>query len=100
MQRGPRDAVSRHKGGVLSTESFRQEIDEQTSVLRGGALPGASAESFADELSLLHKLPALKEMEKLLITEALKRADGNQTIAAQLLGMSRKALNNRLNRMR
>ena len=46
------------------------------------------------------KLPALKEMEELLIAEALKRADGNQTIAAQLLGISRKALNNRLNRAR
>ena len=93
-----RDAVSRHKGGVLSTESFRQEIDEQTSVLHGGVVAGAGADSFVDELSSLHKLPALKEMEELLITEALKRADGNQTIAAQLLGISRKALNNRLNR--
>ena len=93
-----RDAVSRHKGGVLSTESFRQEIDEQTSVLHGGVVTGAGADSFVDELSSLHKLPALKEMEELLITEALKRADGNQTIAAQLLGISRKALNNRLNR--
>ena len=72
MQRGPRDAVSRHKGGVLSTVSFRQEIDEQTSVLHGGALPGTGAVSFVDELSSLHKLPALKEMEELLIAEALK----------------------------
>lgn len=95
-----RDAVSRHKGGVLSTESFRQEIDEQTSALHGRALPGTGAVSFVDELSSLHKLPALKEMEELLIAEALKRADGNQTIAAQLLGISRKALNNRLNRAR
>ena len=30
-----RDAVSKHKGGVLSTESFRQEIDEQTSFCTG-----------------------------------------------------------------
>ncbi len=95
-----RDAVSKHKGGVLSTESFRQEIDEQTSASHGGALPGTGAVSFADELSSLHKLPALKEMEELLIAEALKRADGNQTVAAQLLGISRKALNNRLNRAR
>ena len=95
-----RDAVSKHKGGVLSTESFRQEIDEQTSASHGGALPGTGAVSFADELSSLRKLPALKEMEELLIAEALKRADGNQTVAAQLLGISRKALNNRLNRAR
>ena len=95
-----RNAVSRHKGGVLSTESFREEIDEQTSASHGSALPGTSAVSFVNELSSLHKLPALKEMEELLIAEALKRADGNQTIAARLLGISRKALNNRLNRAR
>ena len=94
------DAVSQHKGGVLSTGSFRQEIVEQNSALHGGALPKSAEFSFADELSSLHKLPALKEMEKLLIAEALERADGNQTIAAQLLGISRKALNNRLNRTR
>jgi transcriptional regulator with GAF, ATPase, and Fis domain len=31
-------------------------------------------------------------------SEALRRANGNQTIAAQLLGLSRRALNNRLRR--
>ena len=95
-----RDAVSRHKGGVLSTESFRQEIDEQTSVLHGGALPGAGEVGFAEALASARSLPSLKEVEPLVIAEALKRADGNQTIAAQLLGISRKALNNRLNRAR
>ena len=48
----------------------------------------------------LDQLPALKDAEKLLIAEALKRSDGNQTIAAQLLGMSRQALHNRLSRAR
>ena len=95
-----RDAVSRHKGGVLSTESFRQEIDEQTAALHAGALPGAGEVRFAEALASATSLPSLKEVEPLLIEEALKRADGNQTIAAQLLGMSRKALNNRLNRAR
>ena len=94
------DAVGRHKGGVLSTESFREEIDEQTSILHGDTVTGVGEVSFVDGLSSLHKLPALKEMEELLIAEALKRADGNQTIAAQLLGISRKSLNNRLNRVR
>jgi len=32
----------------------------------------------------------------MLIEEALRRANGNQTIAAQLLGMTRSALNKRL----
>ena len=41
-------------------------------------------------------MPTLKEMEKFLIDKALETANGNQTIAAGLLGISRKALNNRL----
>ena len=40
----------------------------------------------------------MKEAEDNLIQEALKRARGNQTIAAELLGISRRALNNRLRR--
>ena len=95
-----RDAVSRHKGGVLSTESFRQAIDEQTSVLHGGALPGAGEVGFAETLASARSLPSLKDVEPLVIAEALKRADGNQTIAARLLGVSRKALSSRLSRAR
>jgi DNA-binding NtrC family response regulator len=41
-------------------------------------------------------IPTLKEMEKFLIDKALETSNGNQTIAARLLGISRKALNNRL----
>ena len=94
------NAVSQHEGGVLSTEFFREEMDQQTSALHGNALPGARAVSSVDKLSLLHNLRALKEMEELLVAEALKCAEGNQTIAAQLPGVSRKALNNCLNRSR
>ena len=92
------DAVSGHEGGVLSTEPFRRKIDEHTSVLHGGAVRGTHAVSFVDELSSLDRLPVLKEMEELLMAEALKRADGNQTIAARLLGISRQALHKRLRR--
>ena len=38
--------------------------------------------------------------EELLIAEALKRANNNQGIAAQMLGLTRRALNNRLSRSR
>ena len=42
------------------------------------------------------RLPTLKETEHYLIEEALRRADGNQGIAAGLLGITRQALNKRL----
>ena len=50
------------------------------------------------KVEFLELLPTLKEMEDLLIQEALNRSDQNQTIAADILGISRRALNNRIQR--
>lgn len=91
------DAVSRHKSGILSMDSFKEKIkfdsSEQTSSQTDNAkMKDKKKIVFTDEL------PTLKETEKLLINEALKRSDGNQTIAAQLIGLTRRALNNRVNR--
>jgi DNA-binding NtrC family response regulator len=85
------DAVSTHRGGVLSMESFRAEIAQQQQVPVETAGAGA-------EVVLPEQLPTLKQIEQLLIDEALLRADGNQSIAAEMLGLSRRALNNRLRR--
>lgn len=49
-------------------------------------------------IDIPERFPTLKETEDSLIEEALRRANGNQTIAAELLGISRRALNNRLRR--
>ena len=45
-------------------------------------------------------LPTLKEAQEALIDEALRRNNGNQSIAADLLGLTREALNKRLMRQR
>ena len=89
------DAVSVHRSGILSLEPIREKV-----------LPKMRTKDFQNSNSINHEekiifsdqLPTLKETEDSLINEALKRADGNQTIAADLLGMSRRALNNRLSR--
>ena len=47
-------------------------------------------------VSFSEQLPTLKQTEQLLISEAMKRASRNQAIAAQLLGITRQALNKRL----
>lgn len=44
------------------------------------------------------QLPTLKKAEELLIEEALKRANQNQTIAAKSLGITRRALYSRISR--
>jgi DNA-binding NtrC family response regulator len=64
----------------------------------GSAVP--SIASNGDEQLLLFpgRLPTIREAEERVIQEAMTRAENNQSIAASLLGMSRRALNNRLRR--
>jgi len=50
------------------------------------------------KLAELRRFPKLKDIERFAVAEALKRANGNQSVAARLLGMTRQALNKRLNR--
>ena len=47
-------------------------------------------------ITFSEQLPTLKQIEQLLISEAMKRANANQSIAAQILGITRQALNKRL----
>jgi DNA-binding protein Fis len=44
----------------------------------------------------LQRLPTIREVEDYLIVEAMKLANGNQGIAASLLGFTRQTLNKRL----
>jgi len=93
------DAVSVHLSGVLSLKTFREKISLKSSesdlLLNGPESPlnnGKQKAAFAENL------PTLKEMEQLLINEAMTRANGNQRMAAEMLGITRTALNNRLRR--
>ncbi len=92
------EAVSLHTSGILSLESIRQKINEYNQDRNiSNKIPNPKVRS--DELIYFPgRFPTLKEVEESSIEEALKRARGNQTIAAELLGMSRRALNNRLRR--
>jgi DNA-binding NtrC family response regulator len=91
------DAVVRHRSRTLSLESFRLAIEER-SISAGDAVEkGGIGESV---FSIFPSLPTLKEAAEMLIEEALRRSDMNQTVAARQLGLTRKALNKRLNRSR
>ena len=50
------------------------------------------------EQYLLDNFPTLKDINNAVIQMALERSSGNQAMAAQMLGMSRQALNKRLKR--
>ena len=88
------DAVSSHKSGKLSMGVFRSYIRQKKpsfDIDSKQLLQGENA-----LISFFEQLPTLKQTEQLLISEAMKRASGNQAIAAQLLGITRQALNKRL----
>jgi len=87
------DAVSGHKSGVLSLKSFRSKIAKEHGDGPESRQPDTIA---ADLLTFSENLPTLKQANKLLIGEAMKRTDGNQSIAAGLLGISQQALSRRL----
>jgi len=88
------DAMSVHQGGILSMEPFRSRIGQsrEGAAARPGEPGGANK-----RLQFLDELPTLDEAGDLLVAEALKRARNNQSIAAQMLGITRSALNKRIN---
>ena len=93
------DAISLHKSGILSLELIKRRIADQAETTNHKT--DNFKITYDDESDLIRfpgRFPTLKETEYSLIEEALKRAEGNQTIAADLLGISRRALNNRLKR--
>jgi DNA-binding NtrC family response regulator len=101
------DAASRHRSGVLSLESFREKIGPEAAAAFGEEAAAVADDETATErdnegprtaVTFGDVLPTLPDAERLLIEEALRRAGGNQTTAAKLLGLSRRALNNRLRR--
>jgi len=86
------DAVAHHESRMMSMAVF------ETHITRDDAGPmvvfeGAGSSPYA----LFDRLPSLRESTTMLIAEAMHRAEGNQSIAARLLGISRTALNKRLN---
>jgi two-component system nitrogen regulation response regulator GlnG len=90
------DAVARHQGVTLSLASFKD-------ALAGSArAPAPQPESAGTPLASLFpdRLPTLREAHDALVAEALRRADGNQGVAAATLAISRQALNKRLSRRR
>ncbi len=91
------NAVSMHQSGVMSIESIKEKVFKDKSKM-DKYVPEPTGKSESDVVFFTEELPSLKEMEEILINEALNRAKGNQSIAAGFLGLSRRALNNRLQR--
>lgn len=89
------DAVARHQSGILSMESFKATIG-----LERGALTDSAFAHDKYAPSPVRVISTLRKAEAELIAKALEISEGNQGIAATLLGITRQALNKRLNRQR
>ncbi len=92
------NAVSSHKAGKLSLELFKGHISHKPPGHGEKVEPLPSAG--ATPITFSAQLPTLKQVEQLVINEAMSRAKGNQSIAAMSLGISRQALNKRLQKTR
>jgi two-component system nitrogen regulation response regulator GlnG len=88
------DAMARHQGGSLALQAFKEAIAAGRPLLAGEPL--AAAALSGRQTWEQSPLPTLHEAEEALIAAALQQADGNQGVAAGLLGLSRQALNKRL----
>ena len=92
------NAVSKHKSHMLSSKSFKEYIDnsiEENKELARQANP--SNEKDIDWASMLpENFPPLNMINDIVVDEALRRANGIQTIAARMLGISSQALNKRI----
>jgi DNA-binding NtrC family response regulator len=98
------DAVSQHRGGELSLETFRRHIDRhRRREDRDNPLPlpdGKAPPGEEGRIRFSEPLPTLRQAARSLVEEAMRRCGGNQTAAAGLLGISQQALSKRLKKMR
>jgi two-component system, NtrC family, response regulator HydG len=96
------DAVAQHESRMISMNPFRKVINQTRSSSTTEEeinLTGETNPNAAPIIQYPGNCPTLKESEASVIQEALRRTDGNQGVAASLLGISRQALNRRLARM-
>jgi transcriptional regulator with PAS, ATPase and Fis domain len=89
------DALCRHQSHTLSLTSFKAHLNRKN---RQNYSNSDIQKIFKDLFNYFDDLPTIKEATEQLINEALKRANGNLSIAAPILGISRQALGKRLKR--
>jgi len=87
------DAMAQHSTGTLSLDTFRLHMQRTREA--GAEAPEISPSS-QTPVSFGEPLPTIKQATRLLIQEALQRTGYNQSMAANLLGVTQQALSKRL----
>lgn len=86
------DAITQHKSGILSMEPFLSAMGRDRFSNEQSRASLLQKNPFVDMEALL----PITESVDLLVDEAMRRAKGNQSIAARMLGISQPALSKRL----
>ena len=85
-----RDAVLRSSRNRLSLTPFKEHIDKN----RCNFVEKINIST--NDLTEWQNLPTLKQIQEMLIDESLRRCENNISLAAQMLGITRQALGQRL----
>ncbi len=83
------DAVSQHKSHKLSMNSFQAKICVSASESQPDQFIHSNKDSIFNSLQ---PLPHMDEVKLILIQAALKRCDGNYTLAAKMIGITRQSI--------
>lgn len=86
------DAVSRYRSGELSLKSFQSHINREPDANEAMAASAPTDHT----ITFPGTLPTIKQANQMLVEEAMRRCDNNQSRAARLLGISQQALSKRL----
>jgi transcriptional regulator with PAS, ATPase and Fis domain len=87
------DSISRHENKMLSLNVFKDYIYKYSS---NNGDDRIDIDHLNNSIIKKDTFPKLKEVETFLIEEALKRAEGNQSVAALMLGVSQSTLSRRM----
>ena len=88
------DAVCLHESRMLSLKVFKEKlgISAVSSITENN-------EAHERKITFHEKLPSLREIEDLLIQEALDRSNGNLSLASELIGMARQSFSYRIRKL-
>jgi len=87
------DAVSGHRSKMLSLDTVMAYINREQDILKTAIKIEPERNIY---VTFGDKLPTIKQSTQMLVVEAVKRANGNLTIAASMLGISRQAMSKRI----